>query len=94
MTSKREAELERRNLELENENKQLKEVAMMIDNMINFASNNDVLLKRKKDLQKKKNNLRIEIQKQMASLNELKNKVGPVNDHDLNVSHERTNYKG
>ena len=61
MGSKREAELERRNQELENENKQLKEVAMMIDNMINFASNNDVLLKRKKDLQKKKNNLRIEI---------------------------------
>lgn len=50
----------------------------MIDNMINFAQNNDILLKRKKDLQKKKNMLRIEIQKQMASLGELKNKVGPI----------------
>ena len=76
-------ELEEQNEELLEENKQLKEVAMMIDNMINFAQNNDILLKRKKDLQKKKNMLRIEIQKQMASLGELKNKVGPIDGNDL-----------
>jgi len=81
--NRRITELENRNKELEDENKQLKEVALMIDNMINFAQNNDVLLKRKKDLQKKKNNLRVEIQKQMASLNELKNKVGPADDRDI-----------
>lgn len=34
---KRIGDLERRNKELEDENMQLKEVAMMIDNMINFA---------------------------------------------------------
>lgn len=63
--------------QLTNENKQLKEVAQMIDNMISFAQSNDALIQKKKEIHKKKHKLRVEIQKQLASLNELSTKVNP-----------------
>lgn len=70
-------DLKKKNKALTNENRQLKEVANMIDNMITFAQGNDELIVKKKDLQKKKNKLKIEIQKQLVSLNELNKKLGP-----------------
>ena len=71
-------ELRKKNKALVAENKQLKEVSQMIDNMISFAQGNDALIQKKKDMQKKKNKLRVEIQKQLVSLTELNNKVNPV----------------
>ena len=72
---------------MEKENKQLKEVAQMIDSMITFAQGNDQLIQKKKDLQKKKNKLRMEIQRQLTSLNELNSKVNPADgSFDLYVN--------
>ena len=56
--------------------------------MIIYAQNNERLIEKKEELQKKKNGLRIQIQRQLASLNELKNKVGPLEQPE---SYYRTN---
>jgi len=75
------------------ENKQLKEVAEMIDTMIKFAQGNEELMQKKKDLQKKKNALRVEIQRQLSSLKDINDKVNPL-DGSYDIYHNNDSARG
>ena len=75
------------------ENKQLKEVADMIDSMIKFAQGNEELMQKKKNLQRKKNELRVEIQKQLTSLKDINDKVNPL-DGSYDLYHNNDSARG
>lgn len=64
-------EQKKKNLTLTNENEQLKEVGEMLDSVIQFLHNNEVLYKKREDLKQRKNNLRLEVEKQLTSLGDL-----------------------